>query len=234
MSSQKEISNFPTYHEPDVLSALSILAAASAPTVEAKTEPEGSEKTLASSAIVRIPPTLTMAAKSVFAPGKTYRVRLTRSALIASSGSGSLQLASAVDVLSMTNGSSFATLFGECRLRATRIKVSFFSNGTSPQISGYCSAFDPSNISNAPSFAGAANIPGAKLWSNFQTAGEHRNSWKSRTPRPWSRTNATVSGVDPVGGMAGTWYHSLSKATTASVDVATYIIECDYEFRNPQ
>ncbi len=173
-------------------------------------------------------------ARSVFAPGKTYRMRCIRTATITASGGGLLQLATSVAPSGFAEYSALSALFTECRLRSTRIHLTFYSSGATPIIAGYCSSFDPSNYSTAPTFTYACQMPGAKLWNTFgPLSGEHVNEYTPRTLRPWSQVTASGSGTDPVGGIIGTWYHSLSRATTASADVGVYLLECDYEFRNP-
>jgi hypothetical protein len=183
-----------------------------------------------------IPPSTLTVAKSVFAPGRTYRFRLTRTAIIASSGAGLMQLATSIAPSGMAEYSAVNALFLECRLRSTRIQYCFRSAGGDIKLVGFVSSFDPSNYSVAPTFQYACQQPGAKLMSLFQTSSSPapHNEWAPRgVLRPWSTVAATPGGTDPMGGLVGTWYHSIDTATTASSNVATYLIECDYEFRNP-
>jgi len=171
--------------------------------------------------------------RSVYRPGMRYRFKTTKVSTLSSTAGGVLQVASPVYPSSMSEYTPLSGIFDECRLMSTRVKVAMFSNGTSPSPCPIAISFDPSNVSSAPSFGVAAVIPGVKMYNIFQTAGELHNEWRSRTPRPWSLISASGTGSDPVGGVIGTWYFSLSSITTASVPILTYLIECDYEFRNP-
>lgn len=195
--------------------------------------PEGKDSWRAPPPVEYNPAALKVA-RSVFLPGKIYTFRCVRTATITSSGSGTLQLATSVLPSQFNEYSALAVLFTEARLKSTRIHLSFYSSGASPAVTGYCSSFDPTNISTVPTFAYAVAQPGMKLWSNFgPLAGTHTNEWHVRSPRPWSAITATGSGTDPVSGVAGSWYHSISTPTTASAVVGVYVIEAEYQFRNP-
>jgi hypothetical protein len=172
---------------------------------------------------------------SVFTPGKTYRFRLSRSAGLTSSGTGTLQLATAVLPSNFEEYTPLSGLFEECRLISTRIKYAFLSNGTTPVNVTFASCFDPSGTSSTvPSFTNTIQFPGCKICPLTQTVPTGlTNSWKQRgVPRSWSLVTTTDSGTDPVGGALGCWYHSIFANTTNSSLVAVYLIECDYEFRN--
>jgi hypothetical protein len=172
--------------------------------------------------------------RSVYQPGMTYRFRTTKAATIISSASGAVQLATPVYPSSMAEYTSLAGIFDECRLRSTVVRFGFYSNGTTPVVTPIAVSFDPSNVSTAPTFGVAASIPGVKIFNIFQTAGSYVCKWrKVGPPRPWSLISASGTGTDPVGGVIGTWYFSTAAASTFSASIATYVIECDYEFRNP-
>jgi hypothetical protein len=135
----------------------------------------------------------------------------------------------------MSEYSAVSALFLECRLMSTRITYAMYATGNSPTTTiGVCIAFDPSNQSTGPTFTYACQQPGAKLFNTNSGAFLHcKNSWRGDGKRPWSYTIASSAGTDPVGGSIGTWYTSLSGTTTASQNLGTYLIECDYELRNP-
>jgi len=174
-------------------------------------------------------------ARSVYRPGKTFRMRLTRNAVVTTSGAGALQIASNITPANMSEYSAVSALFQEARLMSTRITYAMYSQGNSPTtVIGIAISFDPSNYSTAPTHTYALQQPGAKLFNTNSAAGSRlTNFWKGDGKRPWSLTIASGSGTDPMGGIVGTWYSSLSGVTTASQNLGTYLIEVDYEFRNP-
>jgi len=173
--------------------------------------------------------------RSVYRPGKVYRMRLTRNALVSTSGGGLLQIASPIAPSGMAEYAAVNALFLECRLMSTRISYAMYSQGNSPTTTiGVAISFDPSNYSSAPTITYALQQPGAKLFNTNSAGGVVlKNSWKGDGKRPWSLITASAGGTDPMGGIVGTWYTSLTGATTASQNLGYYLIECDYELRNP-
>lgn len=178
-------------------------------------------------------PTMLTLAKSVYTPGKTYRIRTVRIATLSASGAGSMNLATSIAPSGMASYTALALLFFEARLRSTRITYTMLTPATAPV--SMISAFDPTSDGSAPSSIGiVAQVVGSKLINTWNTAGTKiGNSFTVHSQRPWSRTSASVVGTDPVGGILGAWYHTLVTSVSASAAVATYLIECDYEFRNP-
>lgn len=201
---------------------------------EVKTAPIGREIPNEKSVAMLIPqPSLLAVAQSVFTPGKVYRIRTVRVATLVSSGGGTMLLATSINPQQMSQASSLTALFGECRLHSTRIRYVFRSPTGGPNT--MISAFDPSNNGVSPASAVAVmQIPGARPLNTWNTITSPMLSWKAKQPRPWSRTSASTTGTDPVGGTAGCWLHALSTAVSGAINVADYHIECDYEFRNPQ
>ncbi len=178
-------------------------------------------------------PSYLLLLKSVFTPGKLYRFRCVRNAVLTTSGTGTLQLATGVYPSQFQEFSALSSLFSEARLRSTRIRYAFYYNA-SPTIA-LCSSFDPfNNGSTTPTFNVAAAQPGAKLWPLAHTAAERVNRWTAKQLRTWSSIQSSGGGSDPTSGCRGCWYHSLSGTGVVSEDIAVYIIEADYEFRNPQ
>jgi hypothetical protein len=162
-------------------------------------------------------------------------MRMTRNALVSTSGAGLLQIATSIAPSNFTEYSAVSALFQEARLMSTRITYAMYSQGNSPTtVIGIALSFDPSNFSTAPTFTYAVQQPGARVY-NTNSAADKRltNSWKGDGKRPWSTVTASAGGTDPVGGIVGTWYTSLSGATTASQNLGYYLIEADYELRNP-
>ncbi len=168
---------------------------------------------------------------SVFLPGKTYRFRLTRTAAITTSGAGALSLATSIMPSQFTQYTALLALFTESRLISTRIQ--WVMQGTS-KIVPFAFAFYPTWVSGSPSltFTDIISIPGVKLTNIDRPIVPVRKSeWHAKPARNFSAiTNA--SGVDPVGGNIGAWVYAVSTAADASTDIATYLIECDYEFRS--
>jgi len=178
---------------------------------------------------------LRVVARSVYRPGKTYRFKLNRFAVVTTSGAGALQIATNVTPSNMIESSGVAALFQECRLMSTRITYAMYSEQNSPTtVIGVCLSFDPSNQSSSPTISYALQQPGAKLFNTNSGGGSRlTNFWKGDGKRPWSTVTASSTGLDPVGGSIGTWYTSLTGTTTASQNFGAYHIQCDYEFRNP-
>jgi hypothetical protein len=180
-------------------------------------------------------PSMLAVARSVFRPGKIYRFKLNRTATLTASGAGILLVATGVTISGFIESSAIQALFDECRLVRTRIQYGFLvqtSQGAGmPTSSTFCSSFDPSNISTAPTFSVASQIPGAK-YTMTSTTIPFRNSFDVRGGRVWSLTSASGSGTDPIGGMAGTWYHAISPVASANQVVANYLLEAEFEFRN--
>jgi hypothetical protein len=172
--------------------------------------------------------------RSVFSPGKIYEMRTIRVATLVSSGAGALNTATAVYPSQMSSYSALAALFKEARLIMTRIHYVMCIGSTSPV--GMATSFDPSSDGTVPTNVTAAlQIVGSKLLSIWNTAavGSLSNSYTVRGNRPWSLTTASPTGTDPLGGVVGAWNHSVISPVSNTSNVATYFIECKYEFRNP-
>lgn len=197
------------------------------------TKTEGKEVIRFPSPKLVLEPSSLKLAQSFFRPGKVYRIRCVRVATLQSNGAGGLNLATQVIPSTMSEYSSLSVLFGECRLVSTKIHYTFLSPSGGPNT--LMSSFDPSNIGSAPSNAlTVAQIPGAKPFNTWDTVMNPTNKWSVSSPRPWSKVTASATGTDPVGGILGVWYHSLVTAVSGVQNVADYLVECIYEFRNPQ
>jgi hypothetical protein len=172
--------------------------------------------------------------KSVFGPGKTYRFRLSRSAGLTSSGTGTLQLVTAVLPSNFEEYTPLSGLFEECRLISTRIQYAFITPGSSPTLVPFASVFDPSATSSTvPTWTNTIQFPTSKVWNTSSYAGFNvKNKYKVAGKRSWSLVTTTDTGTDPVGGCLGAWYHSIFSNTSNSTIICVYLLECDYEFRN--
>lgn len=174
--------------------------------------------------------TLSTVLGSVFVPGKTYRFRLTRTAVLTTSGSGGLAIATAVYPSQFQEYTALAGLFKEARLRSSRIHYV----GIGASSNAFISAFDPTYTSGTPSFASTLQQVGSKLWNLNVVNTKRENRYRVRGLRPWSVMAATPSGIDPLGGVCGAWYHVIQGTGPTSTDVMVYTLEVDYELRNPQ
>jgi len=180
------------------------------------------------------PVSMIAAAKSVFAPGKTYRFRMIKTAQLVSSGAGALNLSTAVYPSLFANYSALSALFTECRLRSTKIQYVMQTPTTIPM--AMVSSFDPASAGAAPtSYTACCQMIGSKIFNTWNTAvSPLKNTWNPKVLRPFSYTSASATGTDPSGGVIGAWNHSIFSAVGNTQAVAIYIIEVDYEFRNPQ
>lgn len=186
--------------------------------------------------VVRLtpPPSLLLMMRSVFQPGKVFRFRMTRNATLTTSGAGSLNLATKVYPSQFDQYSAISLIFDECRLRGTRISlVDVQINGNTNLSSAIASVFDPSEAMVSPTFTACTRQPGCKVYTTTQKNWPVRNVWKSKTLRPWSIVSTTSTGVDPVGGIIGQWAHCAQTTLSNSIGYLSYLIEVDYEFRNP-
>lgn len=200
---------------------------------EKEGRPEGKE------VVKTMPPTIlplsmVSVAKSVFTPGKTYRIRTIRIATLVSSGAGTMNLATQISPSNMSQFSALSALFGECRLHSTRVHIVMRTPVGGPV--PLAVAFNPTAIAgfSPPSSTFVCELPGAKILNTWNTVSSPRLTWSSKQTRPWSVTTSTSTATDPVGGIAGAWCYSLVAAVSGAVNIADYLIECDYEFRNPQ
>jgi len=70
-------------------------------------------------------PSMLKLARSVFAPGKTYRFRMSRAGTLTSGSGGGLLSFLSVTPAAFTEYAAISALFDECRLMATRVHVAF-------------------------------------------------------------------------------------------------------------
>jgi len=200
---------------------------------DGKGRPDGVENVQKPEQYLANPSVLAMS-KSVFLPGKSWRLRLTRSASLSTSSGGTMSLATAVYPSQFSQYGGLSNLFSQARLISTRITyVMKTSTSTSPV--PLMSAFDPNSSYSTPTYVQAQAIVGSKplnTWNNNGPWSTLTNHWKSPAPRPWSTLAASGSGTDPLSGVIGSWYHVLGDTGPTSAIVAYYLIEADYEFRN--
>lgn len=187
--------------------------------------------TLLQDKLLSDPKSLSTVLGSVFVPGKTYRFRLTRTAVLSTSGAGALAIATAVYPQQFSEYMALVGLFKEARLRSSKIRYV----GIGASSNAFISSFDPSYASGgSPSFTSALNQVGAQLWNLNVVNVKRENRYRIRGLRPWSAISSTASGFDPYGGVCGAWYTVIQGTGPISTDVLVYTIEADYEFRNPQ
>lgn len=219
---------------PVVLQALSFLTPDTKQDVKADNGTDTFELTRKDRLEVLFSPSQLRAARSVFSPGKTYRFRLNRSGTLVSGGGGSLALSSGVAVVDMDDQSSFNSLFSEARLISTRIQIINLAPTGGPN--PLAIAFNPNAVQSASiTYSDLQRIPGVRTVNTWNTvASPIMCYWHSKVKRPWSPASATpTASGDPVGGLIGAWQYVLGTVVTGAVNTTHYLIECDYEFRNP-
>jgi len=203
---------------------------------EKKTSTDGIDTYVIKRCIVDVPPSLMLALSSVFSGNKTYRFRLTRNATLVTSGAGSMNLSTSLYPSQFDQYAALAALFNQARLRSTRITYTgMIAPGVTTVAQGsFCSAMDPSNsalIAPSYTYTLATRLPKCKVFSLIQSKWPVSNFYKFG-PRPWSTITASASGSDPIGGVEGAWIHSINATVGASATYLSYLIICDYEFRN--
>jgi hypothetical protein len=208
-------------------------------TVEVKSEwvPEGYETVL--TAVKPIPLNLNFASSlNAVAYGmknKIFKLRVSRTATLTTSGTGTMLLSTAVDLPQFQEYAALAALFSQARLVSSRIQ--YADNQTSVGTVYKCSvlsAFHPTDHQSASipvTAAAAAALPGVKLFSMANT------NWPivNHTPklkRPFSLINSTGTSTDVMGGMSGSWWHALVNTGPVSTNIMTYIIEAEFEFKH--
>ncbi len=177
-----------------------------------------------------IQPSMRTLLASVYSTGKVYRFRLTRSATVTTSGTGTMNLATPVHPAQFTQYSALSALFTESRLINTRISWAF--QGTSV-IVPFAFAFDQHYSSGSPTFGQILSIPGAVMTNNdrpFTEAARRGAFYKLKVPNPWAGIASSAT-TPVIGGNNGAWLYSVAGATDVTADIATYLIECEYEFR---
>lgn len=192
---------------------------------------EGKDAIVLKTSIPPLPVSNLKALRSVFQSGKTYRFRMTRIAVLSASGAGLMNLVTKVVPSDYQEYSALSLIFTEARLRSTKITYTMLAPSGGPQT--LYSAFDPSVLAGGTTtVTQTTSVPGCKAFSVWCTSRQDKNSWSPKTLRPFSLISSSGTGSDPMGGVEGAWYHSLHAAVAASVAVANYMIECDYEFRS--
>lgn len=178
-------------------------------------------------------PSILTLMKSMFGIGKTYRFRLVRTAILTTSGTGTLQLSTGIYPSQHSEYSALSSLFSESRLKSSKITYAFYGNIASNV--AIASAFDMSgNGSATPNFTFTISHRGFKLWPLNQVDSKERvNVYNANLERPWGDIASTGSVTDPTSANRGCWLHSLSGLGPLSTDVGIYVIESDYQFRNP-
>jgi hypothetical protein len=176
--------------------------------------------------------------KSMFAgfANKTFRIRMSRTATLTTSGAGAMALVTTTIPSSFDQYSALAAIFGECRIHATRIS---YTTNLNPQQAaspvaggGFCSAFWPSAITGSTtSVSQVTRLPKHKLFSTINTNWPISLSYRYPKGLPWSNVTAGSGGSDPEGGLRGGWCHVALSTLSNSIAYLIYVLEVDYEFR---
>ncbi len=181
---------------------------------------------------VKYSPVMLTMAKTMFSSKTTYKVRLTRTATITTSGAGTLALVTLLNFSQYDQYTQISSLFEEGRLLKTSIHYAplVSPNDTSKTPCVWALALDPSASSGATtSFVLVTRLPGAKFFGSTQSNWPVRASYKYGV-QPWSKIGYTPGGTDPVGNLGG-WCIANSAAGSASTAYLQYTIETIAEFR---
>lgn len=161
---------------------------------------------------------------------KTFIIRMTRSGTL-TTGGGVMALITLIPPSAMDQYTSqLASLFREVRLVNTRIQYNTLLTVTPTTPFVFDSVFDPAANSGSTSPGSCWRLEGAKRFTQHTFQGM-RNRGPVEKNRPWSLTDASQSGQDPLGGISGGWIHNSVTATPSSTAVLTYLIEAWFEFR---
>jgi hypothetical protein len=169
---------------------------------------------------------------------QTWILRLTRFASLTTNGSGGLAITTVVAPSQFMQYTSVNALFRECRLRRTKIT---YTPKIAPDTAGLLngimhSAFDNNGIaSDSISTSDEVDRFANSIIFSCNTTQARAAVNTFRCPaRPWSHVDSSSGGLDPVGGISGSWLHFFSNSSFASTNVADYLIEAWYEFRTLQ
>ncbi len=171
-----------------------------------------------------------------------YRIRLTRSASLTTSGGGSMALATAVHPSQFDQYTQLSALFNKARLLRTRIQLSPLinpnsSSGGSTTYAGasFAVGFNPragAGASPTTTVAECIRVPGCKIYSPTQMTKTLVSEYAFPKPQPWSTISANSGSSDPIGGVPGYWMNVALTTATASTSYVLYLIEAEYEFSN--
>jgi hypothetical protein len=164
---------------------------------------------------------------------KSFTLRMSRTATLSTSGTGTMALSTAIYPSQFAQYSLVSDLFTEARLVRSRIQLADnqTSVGTVYRVS-VMSAFHPTDTGAVTvSAATASQLPGCKLYSLANTNWPVTNSTPRLASRPWCKMTSTGSGTDLASGVQGAWWHVLVNTGPVSTNILTYIIEAEYEFR---
>lgn len=202
-------------------------------------ESHGDEKTVAFQ--IEVPkslfgtPQLRAAFASQFKSGKTWRMRLVRTAALVTSGAGLMNLATGVFPSQFDQYTQLTLLFRECRLTRTSIEyTSYIPAGDTTTIAAvFATGFDPVNPSSSPTstFTSTLRLQNSKTFCSVSTKWPVHNSYKSNI-KVWSLVNSSGTATDPMGGVSGVWFHNINGAGSNTKTYLQYVIYADYEFRN--
>jgi len=211
--------------------------------VDEKVVPQGFDRPLTRALTIdpEVPPSAVLLMKSMFAgfANKTYRIRMSRTATLTTSGAGAMALLTTTIPSSFDQYSALAAIFSECRIRTTRISYTLnlnpfqTSGGTSGVVGGaFCSAFWPAAITGSTaSVSQVTRLPKHKLFTTINTNWPISLGYRYPRGLPWSNVTAGSGGSDPEGGLRGGWCHVALSTLSNSVAYLIYVLEVDYEFR---
>jgi hypothetical protein len=186
--------------------------------------------------VIDIPPTVLSAFRGMMNPNKSYRFRLTRTASLVTSGSGTLSLSTGIYPSQFTQYTALALLFGESRLISTDIKYVNACSQAQTASTTYANlpivaaaVFDPVQYGGTVvSYSDIQKRPGVKdMTSNFTG---RIVSLRYKAKRRQFSDITSQGSTDPYGGNAGAWCIGFSFAGSPSTTYFNYIISAIYEF----
>lgn len=182
--------------------------------------------------------------RAMFSNSNTvYRIRMTKSALLTTSGGGAMALATSVIPSSFDQYTQLSALFNTVRIRKTRIQVASNLNpnnaasGTTIHVGGvFAVAFNPkpgAGSSPTTSIAEVIRLPRVLLYNPLTIVEPATNSYTFPRDTPWSTIANAGGGTDPAGGNPGYWCNvNIGNVVSVSTVYVIYHIEAEFEFKN--
>lgn len=208
---------------------------------EDKSSPNGYEKRL-SMVAPEYPPSMMVMMRGVMSGygTKVFQFRMSRTAALVTSGTGAMALVTNVNPSQFDQFTQLSLLFSEARLKSAKISYSLLVNpyaeaaGTSSILGGsMVSAWNAAaTASSTASTATVTRLPNCKIFSINNTNWPVTLRGNVQKNRPWSSISSTSTGIDPVGGIEGGFYHVFMTPVSSATSYFQYILECVYELRN--
>jgi hypothetical protein len=174
-------------------------------------------------------------------PDSVHIVRLTRASTFLSGASGTTGILSLTRLSSgYDQSSAYSGLFRECRpVKTVLTIVPIFNAFSYSGMTAYLPAaigFDPAANAGSTAASNISNVirfEASKLFNLCSTQTQAIICKYKFPPRPWSLTDATAVGSDPVGAQEGGWNFTIYAPVigAAGVELAYYSLETWYQVR---